>query len=224
MRIRKTFVFLSIVFIVTSFCFYFIFKDKKKDKVNNISKPNYLERSAEYQLMNLGLAVQMYVDQYKGQLPPDLGILIDRGYCENREFYVIAGTETKLAIDGNDIRKGQCDILYFGNESMNLNDYINRPIPILATKTGALGGGKMIVTTMPGCNTTLYFSPPEYLSNSLKGKGKIKNKIVEDYESLNDISKEKLIDKMISLEMEVSSLRRKSELFWIRNHKKLEAP
>jgi ankyrin repeat protein len=96
-------------------------------------------------LKGLGFALRMFASDYNGCLPMDLGFLQEMGYLENGKIYVCSGAKspTPPPKDGEDIRNGYCDYLYFG-AGQKESDYTPRDA-LMCTKPGIYGNEDIIV-------------------------------------------------------------------------------
>ena len=60
-------------------------------------------------------AIQTYSQIYK-KLPDNLGLLSDKQFCGNHRLFLSSFSNTQEPKNGNDVRNGLCDFLYFGKK------------------------------------------------------------------------------------------------------------
>ena len=98
-------------------------------------------------LKQLGFALQMYTGDHDGQFPPGLGRLLDQGYVPQTSAKIFRRgvvpsspvPEAQVPLNGDEIRHGECDYLYFG-EGLNTKG-ADPDLPIAMTRPGTFSKG-----------------------------------------------------------------------------------
>jgi hypothetical protein len=143
------------------------------------------KKASDIRLMenNLYFAIRMYTDVYS-ECPPDLGVLWDESFLQNEKCYVSNNSDTPPPKNGADIRKGNCDFLYFGKgiklEDTGLANPNAPPFSLLAMKPGIYKDYFVYITTNIESQPEVHVSetiPPEILKliNELEKKKLIHN-------------------------------------------------
>ncbi len=128
------------VVIVTSLIVLFISVYSDDDKMLHNKKAN------ECNLYILHTSILSYSEEYEGVCPPDLGVLFDSGFVKGAIF-VSPNSSTKIPSNGNDVRNGLCDYLYFGKDKVIIDESgkIKASIPLLSTKKGVYPDAYLIL-------------------------------------------------------------------------------
>jgi hypothetical protein len=124
----------------------------------------------------LFFSIRMY-QQANGELPPDLGALMDEGFLEEKFCYISFNSDTIPPKNGDDIRKGQCDYLYFGKDRklvekwdgkkyLGCFDENGKAFPLLALKLGIYKNYFIYTTSVPEAKESK--SPPSEILKLIK--------------------------------------------------------
>ena len=126
------------------------------------------------QMKNMGFFLMWYANEHSMSFPDNLSQLMDDRYCEMGIFFVSNYSKTKRPESGNDIKNGQCDLIYFGKGQIFPEYEPSKAFkskPVVMTKPGIYPDDFVIVTLANGVVVSYQSNPPRLtLIEDLKDK------------------------------------------------------
>ncbi len=130
-------------------------------------------------LNQISAALRIYASDSANRLPDDLGQLVEKEYLKAGEVFVIPGSGTKPPATAAEIRRGQCDFLYFGKGRI----FREPDLPVICSKPGLIPNGRMVVSYASGRKDLCPAMPPEVkaLIAAAQAEGVLVNKQDANY-------------------------------------------